>query len=106
MHGLTVQWSLSGTPTGTSAKLRDYVREESMANFTGMPGLHQKIWQLTEGGFFAGIYLWATAEARAEFLRDFRANPSAVSQLVGHEPDVIREWDVLAVAIGAEGAPA
>ncbi|MEY2406173.1 MAG: hypothetical protein QOG39_1089, partial [Acidimicrobiaceae bacterium] len=41
-----------------------------------------------------------------EFLAAFRASPSAVTQLVGHDPDVIQEWDVAGIAVGAEGFPA
>ncbi len=103
MYGLTVRWSLAGTPPGTEDRLRDYVRETSLERFTGMPGLVQKTWQLVERGFFSGVYIWSTAQARAQFLETFRANPSAVSNLVGSDPDVVQEWALLAVAIGADG---
>lgn len=103
MHGLTVRWSLMDSPPGTEQALRDYVRESSVARFTGMPGLVQKTWQINERGFFSGVYVWATEQARTEFLAEFRANPSPVTQLVGHDPDIIQEWEVVAVAIGAEG---
>ena len=103
MHGLTVRWSLQDSPAGTEAALREYVRDESVARFTGMAGLVQKTWQMSERGFFSGVYVWSTPEARAEFLAAFRANPSAVSKLVGHDPDVIQEWEVVGVAVGADG---
>jgi predicted secreted protein len=103
MYGLTIRWSLMDAPPGTADSLRDYVVSESKERFTGMPGLHQKTWQIAEHGFFSGVYVWATEQARARFLEDFRANPSRVSQLVGHGPDVIQEWELLAVAVGAEG---
>ncbi len=91
------------TPAGTEQRLRDYVRDSSVARFTDMPGLVQKTWQLAERGFFSGSYIWSTAAARTEFLEVFRANPSPVTQLVGHDPDVIQEWELVAVAVGADG---
>jgi hypothetical protein len=103
MYGLSIRWSLSGTPAGTEQALRDYVREESVERFRGMPGLHQKTWEMAERGFFSGVYVWASAEARASFLDAFRANPSRVTQLIGSEPELVQEWDLVAVAIGAEG---
>ena len=103
MHGLTVRWSLMDSPPGTGDALRQYVREQSVPRFSGMPGLVQKTWQMSERGFFSGIYVWATAQARADFLEQFRANPSPVTQLVGHGPDVIQEWELIGVAIGQDG---
>ena len=103
MYGLTVRWSLRDTPAGTDQALRDYVREQSVARFTGMPGLVQKTWQLAERGFFSGVYVWATPEAREGFLEQFRANPSKVSQLVGAGPELIQEWELIGVAVGADG---
>ena len=103
MHGLTVRWSLMDSPPGTSEKLRDYVREQSLPRFTGMPGLVQKTWQINERGFFSGVYVWATEQARSSFLEEFRANPSPVTQMVGHGPDIIQEWELVGVAVGAEG---
>ncbi|TAL26549.1 MAG: hypothetical protein EPN99_00180 [Frankiales bacterium] len=103
MYGLTVRWSLMGTPAGTEEKLRDYVRDTSIPRFTDMPGLVQKTWQLAERGFFSGVYVWSTAEAREAFLEEFRANPSAVTQLLGNGPDIIQEWELVGVAVGADG---
>jgi hypothetical protein len=103
MHGLTVRWSLRDAPAGTAQALRDYVRDESVPRFTGMPGLVQKTWQLAEHGFFSGNYVWATPEAREQFLEQFRANPSKVTQLVGAGPELISEWELIGFAAGAEG---
>ena len=103
MHGLTVRWSLRDSPPGTDQALRDYVANESVQRFTGMPGLVQKTWQLAERGFFSGVYIWSTAEAREQFMEAFRANPSKVTQLVGAPPELIQEWDLVGVAVGADG---
>ena len=103
MYGLTIRWSLSGTPAGTEQVLRDYVRDEGVERFSEMPGLHQKTWQMAERGFFSGVYVWATREARADFLERFRANPSRVTQLLGNGPELVQEWDLVCVAVGSEG---
>lgn len=103
MYGLTVRWSLRDTPAGTADALRGYVRDTSIGRFTGMPGLLQKTWQMAEGGFFSGVYVWSTAEARTDFLERFRANPSPVSTLVGSDPELIQEWELVGMAIGADG---
>ena len=103
MYGLTVRWSLRDSPAGTEQALRDYVTNESVPRFTGMSGLVQKTWQLAERGFFSGVYVWATPEARADFLESFRANPSRVTQLIGAQPELIQEWEHLGVAVGGDG---
>ena len=103
MHGLTIRWSLMGTRASTEQELRDYVTTTSAPRFTGMPGLVQKTWQLAERGFFSGIYVFSTAAARADFLEQFRASPSPVSQLIGNGPDIVQEWELIGVAVGADG---
>jgi hypothetical protein len=105
MYGLTIRWSLTHAAAGVDAALRAYVRDESVARFTGLPGLHFKTWQIVDGGFFAGVYVWASEDARASFLESFRSSPSKVTQLIGHDPDVIQEWDLAGIAVGAEGFP-
>ena len=103
MHGLTIRWSLMGTPAGVERALRDYVRDTSVPSYTGRDGLVQKTWQLAERGFFSGIYVFSSAEARSDFLTAFRANPSPVSQLLGNGPDIVQEWELIGVAVGADG---
>lgn len=71
-----------------------------------MAGLHEKRWQLAPGGFFAGVYVWKTEQARADFLAAFLASPSKVTHMVGHDPDLVQEWDLVGLAQGAEGPPA
>ena len=106
MYGLTIRWSLMHVDADVNAALRSYVREESVARFTAMPGLHWKTWQMVDGGFFAGVYVWASDQARSEFLEQFRASPSQVTDLVGADPESVQEWDVVGIAVGAEGFPA
>ncbi len=103
MYGLTVRWSLRDSPAGTDDKLREYVRDSSVPRFTGMPGLVQKTWQIVDRGFFSGVYVWATPQARADFLADFRANPSPVTAMVGSDPELVQEWDLVGVAVGGDG---
>jgi hypothetical protein len=106
MYGLTMRWSLLGAPEGVEEHLRSYVRDESLPRFTGRAGLHEKIWSMAVGGFFAGTYLWADGESRADFVDTFRASPSRVTEIIGHEPDVIEQFEVVAVAEGAAGLSA
>lgn len=103
MHGLTVRWSLAGSPPGTAAALRDDVRGTSIARFTGRPGLVQKIWQPDDDAF-AGVDVWATEQARAQFVEQLRATPSPVDALVGGRgPGLVHQWERLGVAVGAQG---
>lgn len=101
--GLTVRWSLAEAADGVEQALRDYVRDESVARFTGMAGLVEKRWQVVTGESFAGVYVWASAADRAAFLTRFRGAPSKVSELVGSGPESITEWDLVGAATGAEG---
>jgi hypothetical protein len=105
MYGLTIRWSLTHAAAGIDEALRAYVQDESVARFTDLPGLHLKVWEMVDGGFFAGMYIWATEEAREAFLETFRASPSKVTQIVGDGPALIQEWDVVGTAVGGEGFP-
>ena len=106
MYGLTVRWSLEGCDEQVAAVLRAYVTQESLPRFTGRAGLHEKVWQLAPGGFFAGVYLWDSHAAREQFAAEFAATPSRVSQIVGADPVALERWEVVAVAEGAAGMPA
>jgi hypothetical protein len=103
MFGLTTRWSLAGTSAEVSDQLRDYVREESLPRFAGRPGLIEKIWTMQPGDFFAGNYLWATERARTEFVAALATTPSKVTEIVGRGPDVLEEFEIVAVAVGGEG---
>ncbi|MDQ6650880.1 MAG: hypothetical protein M3Z02_12305 [Actinomycetota bacterium] len=103
MFGLTMRWSLLGAPPDVEATLRDYIRTESLSRFEGRDRLHQMVVTMAEGGFFAGTYIWTDEAARTEFVDTFAASASRVSQIIGHEPDVIEHFEVVAVAEGAAG---
>jgi hypothetical protein len=103
MYGLTTRWSLDGASAEVNDRLREYVGKESQPKFTGREGLHEKIWSMRPGVFFAGTYLWATEQARAEFVASLASAPSKVTDIVGHGPDVVEEFEIIAVAEGGEG---
>ena len=105
MHGLTVRWSLVGTPADTVDRLRDYIEDSSFARFAGLPGLRFKTWRAVPGQWFEGCYVFADDAARAQFQADFErvAAESPVSGIVGQAPELIEACEVLAVAEGPEG---
>ncbi len=105
MRGLTVRWSLVDAPEGIEDQLAAYVAETSWDTFTGMSGLGFKTWRMRRGEWFEGSYVFATAEARAEFQERFTRNAADApgSQLVGSAPVLIEECEVVAVAEGWDG---
>ncbi len=105
MYGLTIRWSLHGQTTELAERLRDYVRNRSHGRFTGLPDLHQTIWTLREGGSFGATYVWATEAARAAFLAEFRRSGTPVTEIIGHRPDAVEEFEVVAIAEGGSGIP-
>lgn len=102
MLGLTVRWSLVGTPTDTLDRLRDYIAESSYDRFSGLDGLRFKTWRAVPGRWFEGCYVFADDAARSAFQAGFKpkADTSPVSEIVGHGPELIEPCDVLAVAEG------
>lgn len=105
MIGLTVRWSLADAPEGVEDELESYVAETSHARFTGMAGLRFKTWRMRPGEWFEGCYVFATAEARAEFQESFTAGAAdaAGSKLIGSAPVLIEACDIVAVAEGWDG---
>ncbi|MGA9748339.1 MAG: hypothetical protein WBQ50_12855 [Nocardioides sp.] len=105
MHGLTVRWSLTGSPEGTAQALRDYVEQTSHARFTGKDGLRFKTWRMREGEWFEGCYVFAGSAQRDAFEQEFTAvaAESPGSQLVGSAPVLIEACEVVSVAEGAAG---
>jgi hypothetical protein len=103
VYGLITRWSLDDAPADVERQLRDYVRDESHPRFTGRPGLIEKFWTMRPGAFFAGNYIWATEQARAEFVASLDTTPSKVTQIIGRGPELVEEFEIVAVAEGGEG---
>ncbi len=103
--GLTVRWSLHDAPPELAGKLRQYVVETSMARFSDMAGLRYKVWRMIENEWFEGLYVWSTAAARDAFEASFRerAADAPASLVVGHGPELIEPFEVVAVVAGADG---
>jgi hypothetical protein len=103
--GLTIRWSLADAPDGVEDELAAFVAGTSHARFTGMSGLRFKLWRVRRGEWFEGTYVFATAEARAVFEEEFRADAADVpgSRMVGAPPVLIEPFDVVAVAEGWDG---
>ncbi len=105
MHGLTVRWSLAGSPDGVEQALAAYVAETSHARFTGKEGLRFKTWRMRSGEWFEGCYVFESGAARDAFETEFRAAAagSPGSQIVGSAPVLIEPCAVVAVAEGGSG---
>ncbi|HNA99119.1 MAG TPA: hypothetical protein PKX56_01875 [Marmoricola sp.] len=104
--GLTVRWSLAQAPADVAQKLRSYVTESSHSRFEELEGLRFKTWRMREGEWFEGIYVFIDDAARQKFAQDFAAKAagSPGSVLIGSGPILIEESEIVAVAIGPEGA--
>jgi len=105
MYGLSVRWSLQQAGPAVADQLRRYVRDESLARFTGMAALRFKTWRMVEGAWFEGTYVFADEPARDDFLAAFRAAADTApgTQLVGSPPVLYEIFEVVAVAEGAAG---
>lgn len=105
MYGLSVRWSLEQAPPAVADDLRRYVRDESLARFTGMAGLRFKTWRMVEDAWFEGTYVFADEAARDDFLATFRtvADTAPGTQLIGSPPIRYETFEVVAVAEGAAG---
>jgi hypothetical protein len=102
MYGLSVRWSLRDADPAVAQVLRDYVRDQSLARFTGMPGLSFKTWRMVPGEWFEGTYVWSSARARDEFLHSFRATADTApgTVMIGSAPVLYEEFEVVGVAEG------
>jgi len=105
MFGLSVRWSLRDADPAVAQELRDYVREQSLARFTGMPGLSFKTWRMVPGEWFEGTYVWDTARDRDQFLVTFQASADTApgTVMIGSEPVLYEMFEVVAVAEGEAG---
>jgi hypothetical protein len=89
-----VIWNLADSKT-TIEELRRYLRDESVAAFSEVPGLRFKAWisdEATER--WGGVYLWESAEAAAQAL------PSRARELIGKDPEIVEQFDVEATIEG------
>ena len=104
-YGLSARWSLRGAPADIAERLRDYVAGTSLPRFAGMPGLRFKVWRMIEGEWFEGLYVWGSAAERDAFEATFRAaaDDAPVSLLLGHGPELVEPYEVVAVAEGGSG---
>lgn len=104
MYGLSVRWSLIDAPPDTLDRLRDYVESESHAKFSGVEGLHLKVWRARAGEWFEGTYVFVDAKTRQDFQGEFTAKADSVpgTTMVGATPE-IEPFEVVAVAEGPAG---
>jgi len=83
-----VLWSLANSKT-TVAELRDYVRDEAVDAFEGVPGLLFKAWisdETTER--WGAVYVWVSREAAEGPL------PSRARELIGKDPEIAEVFDL------------
>lgn len=105
MNGLTVRWSLVGTPANLLDELAEYVESTSYERFSGLDGLRFKTWRARAGAWFEGTYVFADDAHREAFQTSFEAiaAEAPASAMIGSAPILIEAWDVVAVAEGPEG---
>ena len=83
-----VLWSLVDSDA-TIADLRTYLREESIDQFSEVPGLLFKAWVSDDAtDRWGAIYVWESLEASEQEL------PSRARELIGKDPDVIEIFDL------------
>src|SRR5579862_5737479 len=83
-----VLWNLADSLT-TVAELREYLRDEAVDAFTGLPGLLFKGWISDEGGErWGAVYVFESAAAAEQPL------PSRARELIGKAPDIVELFDL------------
>jgi hypothetical protein len=91
-----VLWSLADSGT-TIEELRDYLRDESVEQFSSVPGLLFKAWIADEATErWGAVYLWESRDAAEQPL------PSRARELIGKDPDVADVFDVEATVSVAD----
>ena len=94
-----VLWELDGTPASIES-LRAYLRDESVDAFAGVEGLRFKAWVSDpERNQWGAVYLW---ESRAAARRTL---PSRARELIGKDPDSVRELELEATIEGVHATP-
>jgi hypothetical protein len=90
----TVLWDLDGSKT-TIEELRTYLGSESVDAFSSVEGLRLKLWIADEdANRWGAIYLWESRAAARQKL------PSKARELIGKDPDEVREFDLEASVEG------
>ncbi len=104
-YGLTVRWSLEGSPDDVADRLREYVVGTSIARFMFLDGLAFKVWRMRDGEWFEGTYVFDSEEERRHFRAEFEpgAARSPGSEIIGSAPVLLEEWEVVAIAEGPAG---
>lgn len=83
-----VLWSLADGDTSID-ELRTYLRDESVDQFSGVPGLLFKAWVSDEATErWGAIYVWESREASEQQL------PSRARELIGKDPEIIELFDL------------
>ena len=105
MLGLSVRWSLAGTPDGTLEALRTYVEEDSFRRFAALEGLRFKTWRAREGDYFEGTYVFASSSVREQFQAQMEQQAAELpgTSLIGSPPVLIEPFEVVAVVRGPAG---
>jgi hypothetical protein len=89
-----VLWNLADSKT-TIEELRRYLRDESVDQFSEVPGLRFKAWVSDEATErWGAVYLWESLQAAEQEL------PSCAGELIGKDPDIGEDFDVEATIEG------
>jgi trans-2,3-dihydro-3-hydroxyanthranilate isomerase len=98
MHALIVTWDLSAGSKVSIEKLREYIRDESMARFRQVVGLRQKTWiSNPETQQWGAFYLFERREQADNIVA--HVNAGRVAELTGLKPTIER-FEVEAVIEG------
>ncbi|WP_326691689.1 MULTISPECIES: hypothetical protein [unclassified Streptomyces] len=94
MRAVIVWWDLSASGQ-TIESMREYLRAESVASFSEVPGLRFKMWLSDPHTHrWGAVLLWESEEASRQAL------PSRALELIGYPPVVAYGFDVEATAEG------
>jgi hypothetical protein len=92
-----ILWNLADSKTNLE-ELRRYLLDESVEEFSAVPGLRFKAWISDETtDRWGAVCLWESSEAA----HATRAGISRAREIIGKEPDIGEEFDVEATIEGA-----
>ncbi|MCU1677117.1 MAG: hypothetical protein JWM93_1875 [Frankiales bacterium] len=92
----TVLWDLEDSPM-TIPALRDYLRDESVPAFAGVPGLRLKMWIADDAAnTWGAIFVWESRDAMVSA----GPLPSRAKALIGKDPTTVSEYEVEASVEG------